>query len=132
MPWHSAATISWNDDWQAVRPATAPAKAIDSAQPLDQHATERTENMARLMDRDRPSQRRVAIRTLGDLGEHNELYAYCDSCRHSRQLDLADLRERYGPELSLKGLRARLRCSRCGARRGQAFHVWDAGPRVQP
>ena len=54
--------------------------------------------------------------------------AYCNSCRHSSRLGLAELRERYGPDLSLKGLRARLRCSRCGGRSVEVFHVWDAGP----
>jgi hypothetical protein len=72
------------------------------------------------------------IRTIGDLGERDQLYAYCEVCRHSRQLDLPELRERYGPELSLKVLRARLRCSRCGARGGQAFHVWHAGRPGRP
>jgi hypothetical protein len=80
------------------------------------------------MDAKQPRQRPIVIRTLGDLGERNELYAYCDSCRHSSQLDLAELRERYGPDLSLKTLRARLRCSRCGARSVETSHVWDAGP----
>jgi hypothetical protein len=73
------------------------------------------------------AQRPIAIQTIGDLGERDQLYAYCEVCRHGRQLDLAEPRERYGPELSLKGLRARLRCSRCGAGGGQAFHVWDMG-----
>jgi hypothetical protein len=52
------------------------------------------------------------MRTLGDLGERDRLYAYCDTCRHSKQLDLAALRERYGPQLSLSSLQTRLRCSR--------------------
>jgi hypothetical protein len=78
------------------------------------------------MARDR--QRTVAIPTIGDLGERNHLYAYCNACRHSSRLDLAALRERYGPQLSLKSLRARLRCSRCGARFIETFHVLDAGP----
>jgi hypothetical protein len=79
------------------------------------------------MDRDRTSQRPVSIRTIGDLGERNQLYAYCSRCRHSRQLDLQALRERYG-EVSLTSLQARLRCSRCGARSVETTHVWDAGP----
>jgi hypothetical protein len=84
------------------------------------------------MDRDRPSQRPVSIRTIGDLSERNQLYAYCSRCRHSRQLDLAALRKRYGPDLSLKRLRVRLRCSRCGARSVETSHVWDAGPHGRP
>jgi hypothetical protein len=84
------------------------------------------------MPADRPSQRPVTISTLGDLGERSELYAYCGSCHHSRRLDLAELRERYGLDLSLRRLRARLRCSRCGGRSVETFHVWDAGPHVRP
>ena len=83
------------------------------------------------MDREGPRQRAVVIRTLGDLGAQSQLYAYCDACRHSTQLDLAALRERYGPQLSLKRLRGRLRCSHCGARAAQTFHVWDAGPHAR-
>jgi hypothetical protein len=59
---------------------------------------------------DRTSQRTVTIRTIGDLGECDQLYAYCSACRHNSQLDLAALRERYGPQLSLKNMRARLAC----------------------
>ena len=75
----------------------------------------------------RPRQRTVAIRTLGDLGERDQLYAYCRTCRHSSLLDLAALRQHYGAQFSLTRLRARLRCSRCGARSADAFHVWDVG-----
>jgi hypothetical protein len=82
----------------------------------------------RPVDREGARQRPVAIRTLGDLGEQSQLYAYCDACRHSAQLDLAALRERCGPQLPLKRLQGRLRCSHCGARAAQTFHVWDAGP----
>jgi hypothetical protein len=78
------------------------------------------------------AQRPVAIRILGDLGERDQLYAYCSACRHNRRLDLAALRERYDPQLSLKSLRARLRCSRCGARSIETSHVWDAGPQGRP
>ena len=76
----------------------------------------------------RPSQWPVAIRSIGDLGERSHLYAYCNACRHSSELDLSALRERYGVQLSLKRLRARLGCSRCGARSVETMHVWDVGP----
>jgi hypothetical protein len=78
------------------------------------------------MPRDR--QRPVAIRAIGDLGERAHLYAYCNACRHSSHLDLAALCERYGAQLALTSLRARVRCSRCGAHSVEMFHVWDAGP----
>jgi hypothetical protein len=80
------------------------------------------------MERERPSQRTVSIQTLGDLGERTQLFAYCSRCRHSSELDLSALRERHGVQLSLKRLRARLRCSRCGARSVETMHVWDVGP----
>jgi hypothetical protein len=84
------------------------------------------------MARDRRQQRTVAIRTIGDLGDRNQLYAYCEACRHNSQLDLAALRKRYGRQLALKDLRARLRCSRCSARSIETSHVWDAGPHGRP
>jgi hypothetical protein len=74
---------------------------------------------------DGPRQRPIAIRMLGDLGERERLYAYCNVCRHSGRLDLVALRKRYGAQLSLNSLRGRLRCSRCGARVAQAFHMWN-------
>jgi hypothetical protein len=61
--------------------------------------------------------RKVVIRTIGDLEGRSRLVAYCPSCRHRQFLDLEALRQRYGSELSLRSLRARLRCSRCEARR---------------
>ena len=77
------------------------------------------------MDREGPRQRAVVIRTLGDLGEQSQLYAYCDACRHSTQLAL---RERCGPQLSLKRLQGRLRCSHCGARAAQTFSLQLGDP----
>jgi hypothetical protein len=74
------------------------------------------------------AQRPIAIQTIGDLDERNLIHAYCRRCRHHSQLDLPALRQRYGDGLSLKSLRARLRCSRCGARSVETTHVWDAGP----
>jgi hypothetical protein len=71
----------------------------------------------------------LVVRTLADLGEQSRLAAYCPSCRRSQFLDLEALRARYGAELSLRNLRARLRCSRCGARRPEVIHVWDNGAR---
>jgi hypothetical protein len=92
---------------------------------------EQNKNNGAAMDRHRPIQRPVAIRALGDLGECDHMYAYCNRCRHSSQLDLEALRERYG-NVTLKRLRARLRCSRCGARSVEMFHVWGAGPHGRP
>jgi hypothetical protein len=100
-----------------------------TASPLPRsHGAETKQEQRPDMALDRTSQRTVATRTIGDLGERDQLYAYCSACRHSARLDLAALRDRYGPQLALKSLRARLRCSRCGARSIETSHVWDAGP----
>ena len=72
------------------------------------------------------AQQPIAVRILGDLGERSQLYAYCNACRRSSQLDPAALCERYG-NLTLKRLRARLRCAGCGGRSVEMFHVWDVG-----
>jgi hypothetical protein len=83
------------------------------------------------MPPDPPRQQPVAIRAIGDLRERDHLYGYCLTCRHSSHLDLAALRERYGAQLALTSLRARLRCSLCGARSAETTHVWDAGPHAR-
>ena len=70
-------------------------------------------------------QQKLVVRTIGDLEGCSKLAAYCRSCRHSQFLDLEALRTRYGADLSLQSLRARLRCSRCGCRRPEVMHVWD-------
>ena len=72
-------------------------------------------------------QQKLVVRTIGDLEGCSRLVAYCTSCRRSQFLDLEALRKRYGAELSLGSLRARLRCSRCGARRPDMMQVWDNG-----
>jgi len=112
-------TLSRDPAWPGLPLARATAQARRSPSPAIPR------QLVRRPDRTR--QRAVAIKALGDLGHRDRLYAYCNACRYSRQLDLAALRERYGPQLSFKGLRARLRCSRCGARSAQTFHVWDVG-----
>ena len=77
-------------------------------------------------------QQKLVVRTIGDLKGCSRLVAYCTSCRRSQFLDLEALRARYGAGLSLRSLRARLRCSRCGARRPEVIHVWDNGARYAP
>jgi hypothetical protein len=76
-------------------------------------------------DNDRPCQQPVPIKTVGDLaGTRTELFAYCNACRHSAQLDLEALCVEYGRRLSLPRMRSRLRCSRCGTRCPEIMHVW--------
>jgi hypothetical protein len=71
--------------------------------------------------------RQLVVKTIGDLEGSSRLAAYCPACRRSQFLDLEALRARHGAELSLRSLRARLRCSRCGTRRPEVIHVWDTG-----
>jgi hypothetical protein len=72
---------------------------------------------------------KVTISTLADLSPRNRLDAHCTWCRHSRQLDVRKLIERYGA-LGLGELRGRLRCHRCGERKLQVILSWDnIGPR---
>jgi hypothetical protein len=101
------------------------------ARPGSTMASRTEQELRAAMDRDQTSQGPVAIRTIGDLGEHSQMYAYCNACRHSSELALAALRECCGSDLSLKTLRARLRCSRCGARSVETTHVCDAGPHAR-
>jgi hypothetical protein len=73
----------------------------------------------------RPMSPKVTISTLADLGPRNRLDAHCTRCRHSRQLDVRKLVERYGA-LGFGELRGRLRCQRCGGRRPHRSCWWCA------
>jgi hypothetical protein len=66
----------------------------------------------------------IAIETIADLSERVRLVAHCEACQHSRDLDVQELLERYGP-LSLARLRSRLRCTSCGAHAPTVMQVWD-------
>jgi len=48
--------------------------------------------------------REIRLHTLGDFGDALSITAYCESCRRSRDLDLPQLRPRYGPELTVAAL----------------------------
>lgn len=50
--------------------------------------------------------------------------AVCSPCNHHQILDLESLRETYGPDMRLRRVALRLRCSKCGRR--------DCGIIVQP
>ena len=53
--------------------------------------------------------------SLGALGEHERLHAYCRRCKRCRALDVLALLDRHG-DLHLRALQRRLECIRCGAR----------------
>jgi hypothetical protein len=52
--------------------------------------------------------------SLGSLGEHERLHAYCRRCKRYRSLDVPALLDRHG-DLHLRALQRRLQCIRCGA-----------------
>ena len=52
--------------------------------------------------------------SLGSLGEHERLHAYCRRCKRYRSLDVPALLDRHG-NLHLRALQRRLQCIRCGA-----------------
>jgi hypothetical protein len=60
--------------------------------------------------------------TLGALGEHERLHAYCRRCRRYRSLDVLALLDRHG-DLHLRTVQRRLRCIRCGAREAELIRA---------
>jgi hypothetical protein len=60
--------------------------------------------------------------SLGSLGEHERLHAYCRRCRRYRSLDLLALLDRHG-DLHLRAVQRRLRCLRCGAREAELIRA---------
>jgi hypothetical protein len=77
--------------------------------------------------------RPIVIETLGDLVACGYgLNAMCSRCRYRRDLDMAALIVRLGPEFGCvgKALDAYLVCSACGSRQVETqIHVEDAGRR---
>jgi hypothetical protein len=57
--------------------------------------------------------RTIVIRTLGDLGPNERLWASCERCGHSLKLDLEDLRTKYGTRMPIRRIAGMLRCGRC-------------------
>jgi hypothetical protein len=83
------------------------------------------------LNRPRPRQVPILVRTIADLGEHTRLFASCPRCHHTHALDLDALRTRYGARLSLRRLSNMLRCTRCGARDCGVMQVFDNSERGQ-
>jgi hypothetical protein len=54
--------------------------------------------------------------TLGDLTDEYYLAASCSSCRHGARLNIGKLRAVLGTAYAVAGVRARLRCDRCGSK----------------
>jgi ribosomal protein L37E len=60
--------------------------------------------------------------SLGSLGEHERLHAYCRRCQRYRSLDVLALLDRHG-DLHLRTVQRRLRCLRCGAREAELIRA---------
>ena len=61
------------------------------------------------------------------LAEAVELIVYgasCNRCHETRRVDLAQLRDRLGPQFLVGDIRPRLRCSKCGTRKVIAVTLW--------
>jgi hypothetical protein len=75
----------------------------------------------------------IILRTLGDLASRGYgLNAMCSRCRHRRDLDMAALITKLGPEFCYvgKAVDRFLVCSACGGRHVETqIHVEDAGRR---
>ena len=67
------------------------------------------------------------IDTLANLGPNFWLAAYCRTCFRYTRLERTRLILRYGPDIDLDDLRARLTCSGCGARDALLYRGWDVG-----
>lgn len=63
------------------------------------------------------------------LGEAVELIIYgasCNRCHETRRVDLAQLRDRLGPQFLVDDVRPRLRCSKCGNRKIICVTLWQS------
>ena len=58
----------------------------------------------------------IRVDTIGDLAPGCSIYAFCDRCQRSAQVNLVRLRMKYGPGLSLDDVKRCVTCSRCGRR----------------
>jgi hypothetical protein len=58
----------------------------------------------------------IRLHTLADIGAAHSVTAYCEHCRHSRELNIPWLIAVYGGELTIAGLKARLTCHHCRER----------------
>lgn len=76
--------------------------------------------MAELLDRrsrsPRPTGGKPKAGTLGTLYPTLALAIWCRPCRHSANIPVAGLADRWGANLPCEAFRQRLTCSRCGAR----------------
>jgi hypothetical protein len=54
--------------------------------------------------------------------------ATCERCKETRRVDLANLRDRLGPDVLVRDVRKRLRCRACGSRRVITATVWKDSP----
>ncbi len=54
------------------------------------------------------------------------VWCWCEHCRHSATLELADLIERLGADFPFPAIKTRLRCGRCGSDAVFARPDWPA------
>ncbi len=54
------------------------------------------------------------------------VWCWCEHCRHSATLELAELIERLGADLPFPAVKTRLRCGRCGSGAVYARPDWPA------
>ena len=66
------------------------------------------------------------MHSLNDLLESFHLYAECERCQRSMQLNLEKLIERLGDDFPITELRAKLRCTSCNIR-GQDLRIVFVG-----
>jgi hypothetical protein len=63
------------------------------------------------------------------LAEAVELIVYgasCNRCHETRRVDLAQLRDRLGPQVLVGDIRPRLRCATCGNRKIIVVTLWQS------
>ncbi len=61
---------------------------------------------------------------MSDLIERFQLYAVCTDCQRMERIDIQDLIERFGADLTIDSCRRRLRCRHCAQRTGDIRIVY--------
>ena len=86
--------------------------------------------MPELSEKDR-ARRRASNKVRHLLGDpHQKLFAYCERCQHSGELNLRMIAERYGADLTIDRLIRKLRCLSCQSRKAVVRRVYDPAART--
>ena len=56
--------------------------------------------------------------TLGSVFEKDKLYAICNDCGRSKELDVAALKEKYGDDFEIPRLSKMAKCTKCESPNG--------------